>query len=71
MQEAITKVGKRSRCHKLTLYISKCEVSLFSNKSKEARWQPSIQQQLLSTIDCPRSYHRQDPLDYTSPVVGI
>ncbi len=32
-----------SRCRKLTLNTSKCEVAFFTNNSKEARWQSSVQ----------------------------
>ncbi len=32
-----------SRCHKLTLNTSKCEVAFFINNSKKARWQTSVQ----------------------------
>ncbi len=41
IQEAITNVAEWSRCNKFTLNTSKCEVVLFTNNSKEARWQPS------------------------------
>ncbi len=43
MQEAITNVAEWSRCHKLKLNASKCEVDFFTNNSKQARWQPSLQ----------------------------
>ncbi len=38
IQEAITNVAEWSRCHKLTLNASKCEVAFFfTNNSKDAR----------------------------------
>ncbi len=43
IQEAITIMAEWSRCHKLTLNTSKCDVAFFINNSKEARWQPSVQ----------------------------
>ncbi len=43
IQEAITNVAEWSRFRKLTLNTSKCEVTFFTNNSKEARWQPSVQ----------------------------
>ncbi len=43
IQEAITNVAEWTRCRKLTLNTSKCEVALFTNNSEEARWQPSLQ----------------------------
>ncbi len=43
IQEAITNVAEWSRCHKLTLNASNCEVAFFTNNSKEALWQPSLQ----------------------------
>ncbi len=39
IQEAITNVAEWSRCRKLTLNTSKCEVPFFTNNSKEVRWQ--------------------------------
>ncbi len=43
IQEAITNVAEWSRCRKLTLNSSKCEVAFFTNNSKEARLQSSVQ----------------------------
>ncbi len=39
----ITKVAEWSRRHKLTLNTRKSEVAFFTNNSKEARWQTSVQ----------------------------
>ncbi len=36
-------VAEWNRCRKLTINTSKCEVAFFTNNSKEARWQPSLQ----------------------------
>ncbi len=56
IQEAITNVAERSRLRKLTLKTSKCEVAFFTNNSKEASWQPSVQLDgaLLTTTSLPR-----------------
>ncbi len=56
IQEAITNVAEWSRCRKLTLNSSKCEVGFFINNSKEARWQPSLQLDgaLLNTTSLPK-----------------
>ncbi len=43
IQEAITNVAEWSRCRKLTLNASKCEVASFTNNSKETRWQSTLQ----------------------------
>ncbi len=56
IQEAITNIADWSRRLKLTLNASKCEVAFFTNNSKEARWQPSVQLDgaLLTTTSLPK-----------------
>ncbi len=56
IHEAITNVAEWSRCRKLTLNASKCEVAFFTNNLKEARWQPSLQVDgtTLSTTSLPK-----------------
>ncbi len=56
IQEAITNEAEWSRRCKLTLNPSTCEVAFFTNNSKEARWQPSVQLDgaLLTTTSLPK-----------------
>ncbi len=56
IQEAITNVAEWSRRRLLTFNASKCEVDFFTNNSKEARWQPSVQLDgvLLTTTSLPK-----------------
>ncbi len=42
MLEAVTRVAKWNRHHKMTLNTEKCEVAFFTNNLHEARWQPTV-----------------------------
>ncbi len=65
IQEAITNVAEWSRRRKLTINARKCEAAFFTNTSKEARWQSSLQldgpSQHNPSTEVPRSCHRQGP----------
>ncbi len=56
IHEAITNVTKWSRCSKLTINTSRCEVAFYTYNSKEARWQSSVQIDgtTLSTTSLPK-----------------
>ncbi len=56
IQEAIMNVAEWSRDRKLTLNTIKCEVAFYTNNSKEARWQPSVQLDVttLNTTPLPK-----------------
>ncbi len=77
IQEAITNVTEWSRCRKLTLNASKCEVAFFTNNSKEARWQPSLKldEDLLNTTSLPSTgpflSHRMSPLYFARPPTDV
>ncbi len=55
-RETITNVAEWNWHRKLTPNASKCEVALFTNNSKEARRQPSLQQDgtILNTTSLPK-----------------
>ncbi len=69
IQEAITNVAEWSRCRNLTINTSKCEVVFFTNNSKEARWQPTVQLEvaLITTTSLPKFLGVTFPSDHMSP----